>query len=179
MYRMYKDGFYVFAKPALTDPKIVTEYVGRYLGRPVIATKRIDSYDKEADTVTFHYNRHEDNAYIEKTIPAIEFIKLLMQHIPEKNFKMIRYYGIYGRHREIDKKLRRARSAEKQKYLVSLNKWRTSILLSFGYDPLSCPSCRKEMRLLELYYNHKKVSLEDLYERAKIQYLAGHWRSSA
>ena len=34
---------------------------------------RIDSYDGES--VTFHYNRHEDNAYIEKKLPAIDFIK--------------------------------------------------------------------------------------------------------
>lgn len=55
--------------------------------RPVIALKRIDSYDGE--NVTFHYNRHEDNAYVKYTIPAIEFIKLLIQHIPEKHFKIL------------------------------------------------------------------------------------------
>lgn len=35
------------------------KYIGRYLGRPVIATSRIDNYD--GDMVTFHYNRHEDD----------------------------------------------------------------------------------------------------------------------
>ena len=52
----------------------MTEYVGRYLGRPVIATKRIDKYDSEKDTVTFHYNKHEDNSHVEKTIPALDFV---------------------------------------------------------------------------------------------------------
>ena len=33
-----------------------------------------------------------------------------IRHIPEKHFKMIRYGGIYARHREIDKKLHRAMS---------------------------------------------------------------------
>ncbi|MFQ7356043.1 MAG: hypothetical protein ACLU8S_10915 [Coprococcus phoceensis] len=37
---------------------------------------------------------------------------------------------------------------------------------SFGYDPLECPNCKHKMELLELYYNHKRVSLEELYERA-------------
>ena len=36
-----------------------TLIIGRYLGRPVIATSRIDKYDGEF--VTFHYNRHEDD----------------------------------------------------------------------------------------------------------------------
>ncbi|MFQ9704079.1 MAG: hypothetical protein ACLR0U_22125 [Enterocloster clostridioformis] len=37
--------------------------------------------------VTFHYNKHEDNSFVQKTLPAIDFIKLLILHIPEKNFK--------------------------------------------------------------------------------------------
>ena len=101
IYNKDKNGFYVYAKPNLCDPDTVTKYIGRYLGRPVIALKRIDSYDGE--NVTFHYNRHEDNAYIRRTLPAIDFIRLLIQHIPEKHFKMIRYYGLYSRHRETDK----------------------------------------------------------------------------
>lgn len=51
-YREHKQGFYVYAKPNLCDPKIVVKYIGRYLGRPVIATSRIDKYDGEM--VTFH-----------------------------------------------------------------------------------------------------------------------------
>jgi hypothetical protein len=179
MYRMHENGFYVYAKPSLADHRTVTQYIGRYLGRPVIATKRIDRYNKDADTVTFHYNRHEDNKYIERTLPAIEFIKLLMQHIPEKNFKMIRYYGIYSRHREIDKNLRRQRTSEQRRIFTSFTRWRESILLSFGYDPLQCPKCNSQMEILDIYHNHHRVSLPDLYERAKIRCQANHWRSSA
>lgn len=90
--------------------KNVVKYIGRYLGRPVIATSRIDHYDGES--VTFHYNRHEDEKYVEETLPAIDFIKRLIRHIPEKHFKMIRYGGIYARHREIDKHLHRAVAKE-------------------------------------------------------------------
>ena len=87
-YTQHKQGFYVYAKPNLCDPKVVAKYIGRYLGRPVIATSRIDRYD--GDTVTFHYNRHEDEQYVEETLPVMEFIKRLIRHIPEKHFKMIR-----------------------------------------------------------------------------------------
>ena len=37
--------------------------------------------------------------------------------------------------------------------------------LSFGYDPLYCPECNHKMEFLELYYNHKRVSLEEMYEK--------------
>jgi len=142
---------------------MVIKYIGRYLGRPVIATSRIDAYDGEL--VTFHYNRHEDDVLVNETIPALTFIERLIQHIPEKHFKMIRYYGIYARHREEDKKLYRAISKEKHKILLSFNTWRASILASFGYDPLKCPDCGNTMTFLELYHNHKRVSLQDLYEK--------------
>ena len=162
-YREHKQGFYIYAKPNLCDPKNVIKYIGRYLGRPVIATSRIDNYD--GDTVTFHYNRHEDNKYIEETLPAIDFIKRLIRHIPEKHFKMIRYGGLYARHREIDKTLFRAISKNKHRIYRNFNQWRTAILLSFGYDPLECPDCKHKMVLLELYYKHKRVPLEELYEK--------------
>ena len=162
-YREHQQGFYVYAKPNLCDPRIVVKYIGRYLGRPVIATSRIDKYDGEM--VTFHYNRHEDEQYIEETIPAMEFIQRLIRHIPEKHFKMIRYGGIYACHREIDSKLYRAISKSKHHIYHSFNQWRTAILSSFGYDPLVCPDCQHRMEFLELYFNHQRVSLEEMYEK--------------
>ena len=166
-YREHQQGFYVYAKPNLCDPRIVVKYIGRYLGRPVIATSRIDKYDGEM--VTFHYNRHEDEQYIEETIPAMEFIQRLIRHIPEKHFKMIRYGGIYARHREIDSKLYRAISKSKHHIYRSFNQWRTAILSSFGYDPLVCPDCQHRMEFLELYFNHQRVSLEEMYEKVMSQ----------
>lgn len=45
IYKHCPNGFYVRAKPNKCAPNTVIKYIGRYLGRPVIATKRIDSYD--------------------------------------------------------------------------------------------------------------------------------------
>lgn len=167
IYKNHKNGFYVYAKPNQCNPSSIAKYIGRYLGRPVIATKRIDNYD--GNTVTFHYNRHGDNKYIVEHVPVLEFIQRLIQHIPEKHFKMIRYYGIYSRHRKSDSKLIRAIPKEKHRILRDFTKWRTSILMSFGYDPLKCPKCNCTMCILEIYYNHKTVSLQDLYERTMLK----------
>lgn len=162
-YHNHKNGFYVYAKPNKCHPDKVIKYIRRYLGRPVIATKRIDHYDGEF--VTFHYNRHEDNKYISETLPVLDFMARLIIHIPEKHFKMIRYYGIYARHRASDKKLHRAIPKEKHKILLSFNKWRECILLSFGYDPLQCPRCGKTMLFLELYHRHHRVPLHEMYKK--------------
>ena len=92
--------------------------VVRYLGRPVIAYSRIDNYD--GHNVTFHYNRHEDNKLIIEPIPATDFIKKLIIHIPDKNFKMIRYYGLYAKHHKHEKALILAYFKEKRRFLLSL-----------------------------------------------------------
>jgi len=90
-------GFYVYAKSKKNiDVKNVVNYIVRYIGRPVIAQKRILKY--ENGMVTFCYNRHEDDKYVEEAIPVFEFIKRVIVHIPEKYFNMVRYYGLYGQH---------------------------------------------------------------------------------
>ncbi|MFU0826922.1 MAG: IS91 family transposase [Lachnoclostridium sp.] len=158
IYKNHENGFYVYAKPNKCKPGAVLKYIGRYLGRPVIATSRIDSYD--GDNVTFHYNRHEDEKLITETVPVLDFIQRLIQHIPEKHFKMIRYYGLYARQRESDKKLNLAIAKEKHGIYLSFNKWRECILASFGYDPLKCPCCGNTMSFLELYHKGKRVPLD-------------------
>lgn len=54
IYHKHKNGFYVYVKPDLCDTDTVIQYIRRYLGRPIIALNRIDSYNDE--DVTFHYN---------------------------------------------------------------------------------------------------------------------------
>jgi hypothetical protein len=163
VYRTTKNGFYVYAKPNKCDPKHIMKYVGRYLGRPAIGSSRIDNYD--GDFVTFHYNRHEDKQLVVEKIPVLEFIERLIQHIPEKHFKMIRYYGIYCRHRKSDKHIHRAIAKERHAMLRSFNRWQTSILSTFGYDPLECTKCGAKMIFKELYFNSKPVPLHELYEK--------------
>ena len=163
-YKEHKDGFYVYAKPNKCNPTIVAKYIGRYLGRPVIATSRIDAYDGE--NVTFHYNRHEDDQRVVETIPVMDFIARLIQHIPEKHFKQIRYYGLYARSRENDKKINLAIAKEKRKTILSFNRWRDCTLSSFGYDPLKCPCCGETMLFLEFYHKHQHISLNEMYEKA-------------
>lgn len=147
LYKELKDGFYVYAKPNITNSKDVLKYIGRYLGRPVIASSRIDNYD--GSSVTFHYNRHEDEKLIVETVSAYDFIKKLIIHIPEKHFKMIRYYGIYAKKHKNSNLLFPLVKKEKRRFLASLNAWRTSLFLSFGCDPIKC-RCGHTMTILEI-----------------------------
>ena len=164
-YKNHKDGFYVYAKNNRCNVGEVTKYIGRYLGRPVIATSRIDAY--KDDMVTFHYNRHEDDKRVVETIPVMDFIKRLIIHIPDENFKQIRYYGIYARQREVDQSLVSAVSPAKKNYLISMDCWRYKIMTSFGYDPLCCPHCNTTMQLINLHHNHHRIPFIEAYLQMK------------
>jgi hypothetical protein len=155
IYKHCPDGFYVYAKPAISKSKDVIKYIGRYLGRPVIASSRIDNYD--GHSVTFHYNRHEDDKLVTETVDAEHFIKRLIVHIPDKHFKMIRYYGIYAKHHKNADNFVPAVPKQKRRFLSSLNNWRTSLLLDFGVDPLLC-KCGQAMFCLDICLNGTLLS---------------------
>ena len=90
----YPKGFYVYAEPKkFKDFKSGVEYVTRYCGRVPISENRIVNYD--GFYVTFSYIGHDDNKYHEVTVPASQFIMILLRHLLPSQFKIIRYYGFY------------------------------------------------------------------------------------
>lgn len=97
----YYYGYYVHSKKENLDSKTIGKYTARYVRHPAIANGRIIDYNKKG--VTFYYKDEEDNE-IFVTKPINNFITSLIQHIPKKQFKMIRYYGIYSRNKKINHK---------------------------------------------------------------------------
>ncbi|NAS89303.1 hypothetical protein C4E24_06145 [ANME-1 cluster archaeon AG-394-G21] len=55
-----------------------------------------DCTDTTKKTVTFWYVDREGKKHF-VTMAVREFIKALIPHIPDRNFKMIRHYGAYSR----------------------------------------------------------------------------------
>ena len=148
MYLEHSKGFYVYAPKSLfktyTD---LIKYVCRYVARPVMAESRIIDYD--GIFVTFWYQRHEDDVIVIEKIHACEFISRLIIHIPDKNFKQIRYYGAYHNSTKITLDIVPLIPKDRKDFKRSLTKWRLMSIISFQKDPLECPICQNTM----LYYN--------------------------
>lgn len=148
LYFRYKEGFYVYAPPSKFKSYVdLIKYVCRYVARPVMAESRIIDYDGEY--VTFWYQRHEDDLIIIEKIHAYEFISRIIVHIPDYNFKQIRFYGAYHNSTILKIDVVKLLPKEKADYKRILNNWRSLILLSFKSDPLICPVCKNIM----IYYN--------------------------
>jgi len=162
LYKEKSEGFYVYGKGEVKSEKAAIQYVGRYTGRPPIAESRIISYDGKQ--VTFKYKRHEDDKEVVETIDAIEFIKRLVVHIPEEQFKMIRYYGIYAQHTKERPRLLKMVNEKIKELRRKMRKWQVRIMKSFGYDPLECEKCGGKMKPIDIYYK-EYGSVMEIYRR--------------
>ena len=136
MYKQYPKGFYIWlhSRGRINNPKIISRYVGRYVRHPAIANSRIDSFDGK--NVKFHYVNNE-NTQVNVTMTVDQFITALIQHIPPKQFKMIRYYGAYAR------KSKRKYSTATHSSITQLN------LYDFGLKRTKhCPFCHTELEFV-------------------------------
>lgn len=155
LYKEYENGFYVYAKPDnISSIKQTINYVVRYTGRPAMAQSRILNYD--GTYVTYYYERHEDGKKIEEKIHVYEFIKRLIKHIPDKNFKVVRYYGIYAKEHKHSKKIFKLLDESVIKIKEMLRKWQYSIEISFGYNPTKC-SCGGKFIFFDLKIPQNKA----------------------
>ena len=92
----YYYGYYVGYDDKIVKPKLIAKYIGRYVRHPAIANGRIAQYNKRY--VTFFYkDSHKSKVLVRKSVR--NFIACLIQHIPPKQFKTIRYYGAYSKNK--------------------------------------------------------------------------------
>jgi hypothetical protein len=101
-----------------------------------------------------------------------DFIAAITQHIPDKSFQLVRYYGWYSNKMRGQRDKHAAEEAaaagravqiidvsEHKPRRIPSAKWRELIKKVWEADPLLCPKCRKEMRIVSL------INERDVIER--------------
>lgn len=146
-------GFYVYAPKQKGNLKKQLAYIGRYIRRPAISLNRIEEYDGQQ--VTFRYYDKTEKKDQRETVTVEEFISRLVRHIPDEQFKTIRYYGVYSRRiKGLCKKLVSKWQKEVRKWIVKAKRvlsrrtWAEKVREKTGKDPMVCPKC-------ECYYEYK------------------------
>jgi Putative transposase len=83
-----------------------------------------------------------------------DFIAAVTQHIPDKGFQLVRYYGWYSNKARGVRAKRGAAQAEDSAQghepdrAPTSAQWRRLIAKIWEADPLTCPDCGAEMRIL-------------------------------
>jgi hypothetical protein len=116
-----------------------------------------------------------------------DFIAAITQHIPDKSFQLVRYYGWYSnkmRGQRLKREVEREAASAQGEPTALINveaidvsvftprrrpsrKWRELIQKVWEADPLLCPNCQQEMRIIAL------IDEEEVIER--ILRLLGLW----
>jgi hypothetical protein len=123
-------------------------YVARYTRRLPVAKSKIIQWDERKQLVTWRYWPHNQNSPVDVTLHAHDFIDKLIRHMAPKNFRLVRYYGVFATKnvpyfRPILQKLCQFDTPG------SVPTWRERQLIYTGIDPLICPCCKSGLQLVE------------------------------
>jgi hypothetical protein len=133
----------VYAKQPFAEPGHLIRYLGRYVNRIAIANHRIQDIADGQVTFTYLDNRDKSEEKIEKImrLPAAEFIRRFLAHIPPRQFRRIRYYGFLVNSQRKEKLTTCRRVLElpdpEQPYIADMD----AFLAKQGIDFSLCPIC--------------------------------------
>jgi hypothetical protein len=133
VYYDYRSGFNVKVIKTKIPTKELIRYIARYIRHPPISNRRIVDYNGE--WVTIVCGKKNNNYYVRYSTD--EFITRLLWHIPQKGFKLIRYYGIYCR-----TKINKPPKTDKQETITKYTQSKLS---------LPCPKCGKILNPIEYF----------------------------
>jgi len=150
-------GFNVHSQVRATS-KREAERVGKYMVRPLLSLKRL-FFDETAGKVRYQYSRHGSQ---EEQMDYLEFIARVTSHIPDKGQVMIRYYGLYsnahrGKVRKAGAETSHPPIIEDDLTYVPSKGWAEMIRKVYEVDPLCCPSCGGQMKIISFIDDHKVI----------------------
>ena len=195
-YDDHDNGFYVYAKKQNNNSYNSSyskniggcvNYMMRYSARPPMAESRIISYDKKNDTCEWFYDDHktEERIYVKET--GLDLLKKMIIHIPDENFRMVRYYGFYNNKKQdlLDKlhemigKERNTindRNERKKKLQKKMNKlkFRTLCMDTYNRDILRC-TCGDIMIYVDSYNPLDGITNDRFYRQTCINEMREMW----
>jgi len=166
-WRKYPKGFVAFLQEGEVPPggKGLAQYLAKYVVSPPISVRRIKSYDGKA--VNYWYRDHKTGQIEHETLPVLQFIGRMVQHILPKGFQRIRYYGLHGnvRYQKMRQYLADIIPPEtpddpRGYRVLGTKPFAQRFFESFGKDPLLCPKCGDDM-MLELIYHPKYGNIKE------------------
>lgn len=150
----------------LEDINKIVGYVGRYTKRACISEYKLESNGSEE--ISFRYTDYKNSVRGEKPLESIkrmspaDFLDSLLQHVPVKRYRMVRYYGLYCSH-YIGKLegLKRAEKEEEESHeWGEFEEMRKEDIRRGKGDPLVCPDCEIALKFEGIYYGYR-IRIDD------------------
>lgn len=130
----------VFAKPVMHGSERVLQYLGRYVHRTALSGKAL--LDCDEHTVTFRYRRSSDHQSRSMTLPAQEFLRRFLQHVPPKGFHRVRAFGLlHPEHRGTLRRLQLLLAPRESSKPTTPEPSSPDAPISTSPDGPTCPHC--------------------------------------
>ncbi|MDH4270730.1 MAG: transposase [Candidatus Aminicenantes bacterium] len=147
------------------------ERVGKYMIRPLLSLERLSLDEREAK-VCYRYGEGAEEV---ERMDYPEFIARVTSHIPDKGQVTVRYYGFYGNaHRG---KVRKAQP-DKHPFIIFEEEcprvprrgWAEMIRKVYEVNPLTCPQCGGQMRIIAFLTDYAVV--DRIIDHLKLTFVA-------
>jgi len=156
-----KDKHWIVNIEAAVDEVLeVVKYIGRYTKRACLSEYKLEYVGEEE--VRFRYNDYKNSKRGEKPLTAIrrltpyEFLDELLQHVPKKRYRMVRYCGLYNSyyHKKIPSDWLLSKEEKEDIDWAEDYDWseyeqyRKAVISEGKADPFLCLHCNKIKRVI-------------------------------
>lgn len=150
-------GFNVWCGEPFTDPD-TRRFLGRYLKKSPVSLDRMSIQEDGSITVA----RKTDNLDETRSFDPLEFLAELSSHIPNVWEQTTRYYGVFAartRGLHATRKLKQLSPILLDEPRPAASKhWATWLKKIYNVDPLLCPQCRSQMKIVAFIHDSKEIS---------------------
>lgn len=160
---LFDKQWVVYVKAPFGGADQVFNYLGRYTHRVGISNARILRSNEEGVTFATKNGRT-------CTLPQVEFLRRLLQHVLPRGFHKIRHFGLCSASHVRLGTLERARSLLNQRGSTQLAKsavtsapqtWMECLLTLTGVDVLTCPRCATGRMIPQSLCDPRSPALND------------------
>jgi hypothetical protein len=131
--------------------------LARYMIRNPFALAKM-TYDPKTAMVIYRSQLHATLKRNYQLMPALKWLRLLLNHVPDKYEHLVRYYGYYSNR---SRGLRRLTETQGEDHTQVIDddrppdrrckaNWARLIQKVYEVDPLQCPNCGTAMRIIAL-----------------------------
>lgn len=159
---LYQKTWIIDCPKPTSNFKQIIRYLGSYFKRPPIAESKLRHFD--GNEVTFKYLDHITNTYRNFILSTEQFISRFVQHIPDENFRMLRYYGFLSNRTRgkllpiVYKLLNQEKPHQK-----ALPSFVELMQKNFSFNPLKCILCGHQLVLSSTHFGKNITELLNIH----------------
>ena len=166
-----KRKWIIHLEPPMQVPTKVIRYIGRYSKRACLSEYKITKI--EGESIAFKYKDYK--ALDENKNPVVrelelnyrDFFPRLLQHVPLKYFRLVRYYGVYANRNQIPQHHLYSQSEETDNN--ETGDWEALQEEITGENPMICPHCQKRKIYIYTTIKNNKTNQKIKYQRHRLR----------